>query len=357
MFSKVERAQRVIRVRPVCIWSASVTCVLLLLIVPLAASETTQSLVGRLELPIECRQPGSCRVFKYFDSDPGRGPDRASDYRCGNRTSDGHNGTDFAIEGVAAMRKGIEVLAAAAGTVSAVRDGLPDVSSLVSGWAMPEDRKCGNGVRIDHGGGWTTLYCHLRNGSVGVTVGEEIVAGAKLGLVGLSGSTEYPHLHFAVRYDGLPVDPFVGLASADDCKPSGEHLWTERAFQRLDYRPVHINGIGFATGKIDRLQARSGLIPERYLAADIEAIVLWADVLAVRSGDVMTFVITSPDGVEIHRATQTLERGHAQWFQYSGRRLKGKRLAAGTYSGRVTIGRRGEPSASASRDVHIEVIP
>ena len=64
------------------------------------------------------------------------------------------------------------------------------------------DRNCGNGVVIRHADGWETQYCHLRRGSVQVAEGDRVEAGEPLGLVGMSGEANFPHVHLSVRRDG-----------------------------------------------------------------------------------------------------------------------------------------------------------
>ena len=55
---------------------------------------------------------------------------------------------------------------------------------------------------IDHGGGWRTQYCHMRQGSVRVRKGDRVRDRQRLGTIGLSGKTEFPHLHLSVRFRG-----------------------------------------------------------------------------------------------------------------------------------------------------------
>ena len=69
---------------------------------------------------------------------------------------------------------------------------------------------CGLFAFVDHGGGWSTLYCHLS--AVTVAPGELAQAGEPLGEVGSSGNSTGPHLHFEVHRAGVPVDPIGWLA-------------------------------------------------------------------------------------------------------------------------------------------------
>ena len=65
----------------------------------------------------------------------------------------------------------------------------------------------GNTVRIDHGGELVTLYGHMQWGSLRVSVGEQVAAGAPLGAEGNTGKSFGCHLHFEVQKSGTPVDP------------------------------------------------------------------------------------------------------------------------------------------------------
>ncbi|UOF15670.1 peptidoglycan DD-metalloendopeptidase family protein [Lysobacter capsici] len=82
--------------------------------------------------------------------------------------------------------EGDTVVAAAAGTVSVVRN-LGDTSY-------------GKYVVIDHGGGWTSLYAHLN--SYSVSVGQSVAIGKSIGTVGTTGGSTGPHLHFEERLNG-----------------------------------------------------------------------------------------------------------------------------------------------------------
>ena len=115
------------------------------------------------------------------------------DYNCGKASYDGHKGGDFAIRDMGVMRDGIPVLAAAKGTVAELRDGMADVDfNLIGGPSAVKGKECGNGVTLRHRDGWSTQYCHLRRGSVSVKNGQNVEAGARLGMVGHSGRAMFP---------------------------------------------------------------------------------------------------------------------------------------------------------------------
>lgn len=63
----------------------------------------------------------------------------------------------------------------------------------------------GNYVIVDHGNGFTTLYAHLN--SVFVKSGETVSRGQQVGSMGNTGNSTGPHLHFEIRYNGVPYNP------------------------------------------------------------------------------------------------------------------------------------------------------
>ncbi|WP_208322600.1 M23 family metallopeptidase [Salinibacterium sp. ZJ454] len=68
-------------------------------------------------------------------------------------------------------------------------------------------------VKLDHGSGVETGYAHLPSDGVAVTLGQVVVAGQPIGVVGTTGSSTGCHLHFEVRLDGSRIDPLQFLAA------------------------------------------------------------------------------------------------------------------------------------------------
>ena len=65
----------------------------------------------------------------------------------------------------------------------------------------------GTAVTVDHGGGVTTLYAHMTEGSTKVAAGETVAAGTVIGAEGSTGNSTGCHLHFETRENGQAIDP------------------------------------------------------------------------------------------------------------------------------------------------------
>ncbi len=284
--------------------------------------------------PIACTLGVDCHIQNYFDRDPGPG---TADVACGHLTYDGHDGTDFALPTLAAMQAGVAVLAAAPGTVRGIRDGMPDIA--ISDPAAPplDGRDCGNGIAIDHGDGWETQYCHLKQGSLRVQTGDRVEAGQEIGLVGLSGNTEFPHVHLAIRKDGVELDPFAPdpattCGTMTDDPPTANSLWADP----IAYDPFGFTAAGFATAIPEFATIKAGLSSPATLPPDAPALVIWAAYFGPRVGDQLTLSITGPQG-EVIRQTIAVDRSQALAFRAIGKRLPSGGWPAGAYSGEVVM--------------------
>ena len=288
-----------------------------------------------LALPIACQVGRDCFVQSYFDRDPGPAN---RDYRCGAQTYPDHDGLDIRLTSLAAQRRGVAVLAAAPGVVRGVRDGVADVSIRETGREAVANRECGNGVAIVHADGWETQYCHMAQGSIRVRTGETVQAGTPLGRVGLSGMTEFPHVHLAVRRNGEEVDPFAYGAAPGACG-GGVSLFAPEAQAALAYREGAVINLGLAGGPVTEAQidAEATTPPSR-----TTPLVVFARAINLQAGDVQTLTITGPDGRPLHsRALAPLDRAKASWFAFSGDRPGAGGWPAGRYTARYEVRRGG----------------
>lgn len=183
---------------------------------------------GSLQWPVNC-VPGSLDVNCTLGYPDVNNDGRA--FNCGSPGYAGHQGTDISLNGGwTAMDQGVNVYAAAPGTVWFVSDGKydrcpsshPDCSAsnyTVCTATQPNGMYyCfagGNVVVILHNGipgVYATRYDHLKNGSITVSVGQTVQAGQIIAQVGSAGHSTGPHLHFEVWGTGLYdlVEPWMG---------------------------------------------------------------------------------------------------------------------------------------------------
>ena len=320
------------------------------LVTALIAAAARAEAPSGLALPLDCEPGQSCWPLYYVDHDPGPG---VQDYACGQLTRDRHTGTDFAIRDLNAMVDGVEVRAAAAGVVDALRDGAPDVPLEEGGREAIAGRECGNGIRIAHEDGWTTWYCHLRRSSLMVAEGDRVEVGQPLALVGLSGETSFPHLHFEVRRGEQAIDPFVGLQRGEPCSAVAEPLWRPEVMAQLTYRPVALTSAGIAPAPPEAEDARRGYHNRATLAVTSRVLELWAEGFWVEVGDRASFRLMGPGGTSVLDQEVVVDRARQRWFQFVGARRPGAAWPAGTYTGEVTLERAGTAPLMLRRTVEL----
>jgi hypothetical protein len=288
----------------------------------------------RLAFPLACTLGKDCAVQSYQDDDPGPA---ARDYRCQGRTYADHNGTDIRLTSMAQQRRGVNVLAAAPGVVRGVRDGEPDVSIRSRPASEIAGKECGNGVVIAHPGGWETQYCHMARGSIAVKAGQTVAAGTVLGKVGLSGETEFPHLHLSVRHGQAKVDPFAYGRTAGQCS-GGRSLWIDTP----GYATGHLLVAGFASGPVSMAAAQENGANQTPRPTRNSPLVAFAQAIGLQGGDVQHIVLRGPDGAVIaENEAAPLDRDKAQVILFAGKKAPGAGWPAGTYRSEYQVMRSG----------------
>jgi len=109
------------------------------------------------------------------------------------------------FSGEGAFHKGVDITAPTGTIVRTTADGVVIQAEMVAGGY-------GRLVIVDHGNGVHTYYAHLSK--ISVHAGQEVRRGEPIGLVGSSGRTTAPHLHYEVRVGGSPMNPSRYLANS-----------------------------------------------------------------------------------------------------------------------------------------------
>jgi murein DD-endopeptidase MepM/ murein hydrolase activator NlpD len=139
--------------------------------------------------------PGSCR--DQYTGTGGEGtfisPVGDIAYRITSGFSAWHPGVDFAADYAS------PIYAAETGVI------------VFAGWHR---QGYGEMIIIDHGDGWTTYYGHLSKRFVGC--GDQVTEGQLIGEMGMSGNATGVHLHFEVRQNGSPQNPYDFILIQDE---------------------------------------------------------------------------------------------------------------------------------------------
>lgn len=286
--------------------------------------------------PVACTQGQDCWILNYVDSDPA--PGVARDFNCGGMTYDGHDGTDIALRDHVAIDKNIAVLAAADGTVLRLRNNVPDHDGTAAALknARSTKEECGNGVIIDHGNGWQTQYCHMKQGSLRVHPGEHVASGQALGSVGQTGLAAFAHLHFGVTHNKEKINPFTGRADTA-CGTAGLHpLWR----QPVAYDALLPYAAGFTDQVPDIARLSDNSRSPTALPGNSDKLVFWMLFYGQKAGDHIDLTITGPDGKTYAESRNTAPADKIRALWYTGRKTNDTPLPAGVYTGAAVITRK-----------------
>ncbi|MEJ7740655.1 MAG: peptidoglycan DD-metalloendopeptidase family protein [Chitinophagaceae bacterium] len=166
--------------------------------------------------------PGFYGISNFVDEDTAAS---VLDYGCGTRSYNEHRGTDiftWPFTWTKMDSNAVQVVAAAGGTIIGKSDGIPDKSCAFCpscNW---------NAVYILNTDGSICWYGHMKTGSVSTKpIGAFVAQGEYLGIVGSSGNSTGPHLHFEVYNDYTYtqlIDPWQGACN----KNGNTSLWTSQ---------------------------------------------------------------------------------------------------------------------------------
>ncbi len=289
-----------------------------------------QSFAFELDMPLICEPGKTCWVQQYPDHDATAG---AQDYLCGSAVYDGHDGTDIRVLDTSTTAP---VVAAAAGTVTGVRDGVADnLMKTDADKAAVANRECGNGVVINHGNGWETQYCHMKMGTVIVKTGAKVLSGERLGDVGYSGAAAFPHVHLTVRKNKRSVDPFSGPMK-DDCAAEDKSMWSESARAKLAYAESAVLRLGFSDRKIKLDELETGSVAESAPSSTWPIVLGYAWAINLKKGDNVLLKLEAP-GEQPAENEITLDRNKAVYFLFAGKKRPESGWPPGQYKLTFTV--------------------
>jgi len=277
-----------------------------------------------LEFPLKCKLGEDCWIVNlprhYFE-------EKQLDFRCGPNTYNDHKGTDIALRDLQQMQKGVKVVAPISGVVQAKRNDIDDINVRHIGRASIKGIECGNGVVLSNNE-IEAQFCHMKKNSIHLSVGEKVKAGQVIGEVGLSGMTEYPHLHISFREKvedkTRELDPFYG--SQPDCGLPAKSMWKDAIFMNQQARTGVIYNYGFAFELTNAEQIRSG----KYNVAQPENpqdFIGFVDIFSVDRGDKLDLSIIDQEGSVLIARAHKFGKYQARYFFYIGKNLRGEKLS------------------------------
>lgn len=237
----------------------------------------------------------------------GRDPDASVGYALTSGGTDylyydGHDGLDLGLYYE-------PVVAAADGVVS------------YADWSSPGCARCGfgQGIRLDHGNGFDTLYGHLWR--LNVAKGQRVARGQLIGISGSTGNSTGEHLHFGVYHHATwdPVDPFGWSGQGPDpWSHDAGNLWLNGSAKApaivLPVVSVTADVVGDDAGQI----ALSWGSPGAGLSFDV---------IQYRDDEMGAPLAT---GTTARSLTVPAEPGHTYWFEVTAHTLLGESDAAVT---------------------------
>ncbi len=221
----------------------------------------------KFDMPLKGTPGKDFYIVNYFDHDTSTG---LKDPSCGDKTYEGHEGTDMVLRSWKQADSGVAVYAVADGYVYKTNDGMYDRNKHGNKLGL------GNFIAINHNNEVYTYYGHLRNGSVKVKYGDFVYAGQMIGYVACSGNCTDPHLHLEV-YDNIGLrDPFTG-----NCQSTAS-LWNKQPAYDTSTKLIETGFVPYLPN-LDTLR-------ERYLVKDTfgvndTMVCFWALMQGLKKGD------------------------------------------------------------------------
>lgn len=220
---------------------------------------------------------------------------------CGDKTYNGHQGTDFVLRSFKTMDSGVTVRAVASGRVFFASDTQFDRNKHTNSLGF------GNYVAINHQNQYYTYYAHIKKHSLLVSVGDSVTAGQALAKVGCSGNCTDPHLHLEVWNNTDNVDPFTGPCH------TASSLWAAQPTYDTVLKVIDAGFVPYVPN-LDTLRERYALRDTFYPGRDT-TVCFWVQMQGLRTGDIESIYWYSPSGAYWFSYADTMRQNW--WYYYN----------------------------------------
>jgi len=161
----------------------------------LSGTTANKNALIQMERDLKVQEAEVTRILESYKY--GSAPSGKFAWPVAGRIISGFGNRYHPIFGYNRFHSGIDIVASYGTPVKAADGGQVVQAGYFGGY--------GNSVMLYHGGGFATWYAHLS--SINVSMGQFVQRGQVIGLIGSTGWTTGPHLHFEVRINGTPQDP------------------------------------------------------------------------------------------------------------------------------------------------------
>lgn len=244
-------------------------------------------------------------ISGYVDQDPSTG---FQSHICDNRTYNGHMGTDYyswPFGGYLMENELLHIIAAAPGTIIYKNDGQFDQQ------CDGNSNLTWNAVYVEHSDGTIAWYGHMKAGTLtSKSVGQTVELGEYLGVVGSSGFSTGPHLHFELHNgDGSLIDPYFGDCNATDFASTWvnqDPYWEMQLNTLLTHDAVPEFGCP-AENEEPNIQEYFNTFETVYMAAYYKEQI---------SGAQIDYRVRTPDGIVYSNWPQTMDANYESSYWY-----------------------------------------
>jgi len=165
----------------------------------LSSTTANKNALIQMEKKLEIQEAEVTRILESYKY--GSAPSGKFAWPVAGRIQSGFGMRYHPILGYNRFHSGIDIVASYGTLVKAADGGQVIQAGYFGGY--------GYSVMLYHGGGFATWYAHLS--SINVSMGQFVQRGQVIGLVGSTGLATGPHLHFEVRINGAPQNPYAYL--------------------------------------------------------------------------------------------------------------------------------------------------